>query len=417
MTSYIHDPTGTTMQRHLALLVCTIGLFSFAQAQGCLPGGLVLTTQAQVNSFPTDHPGCTTIEGYLRIGPGAVNNLAPLAQLTAVNGYLQIGANPQLTNLTGLNNIASVGGSLSITGNAQLNSLSGLSGITAVGGLMEVSANNNLTSLAGLQGITSVGSYLEISDSPGLTSLQGLEGVQTIGGDILINENAALATMQGLSPSSVGGGLSLMNNPQLLDLSAASGLTTLGGILSLIGNTAIISLDELSGITAVNGLVRVTGSSGLMSLNGLENIEPTTILNLIIVNNPGLFQCAVESLCDYLAIPASMANITGNATGCASRAEVEEACTLLSVDDMDQGARSVSVFPNPSDGMVQLKVEGQGAMYLRAIDMCGRVVHEERLVATGTSTHAMDLSHLGTGSYILRLDHPTGSYTTRLVRH
>ncbi len=407
----------STMQRQLALLACTAALVPFASAQSCLPEGLVLTSQAQVNSFPTDHPGCTTLEGNLQIGPGSVTNLAPLAQLTAVEGYLQVGLNPQLTTLAGLENITSVGGSLGITGNAQLTDLSGLAGLTTVGGLMEVSANNNLTSLAGLQNITSVGSYLDISDSPGLTDLQGLEGIETISGSLIIRDNPALASMQGLAPTSIGGGLDLMNNPQLMDLSAAAGLTSLGGPLSLNDNTAILSLQELSGITAINGVLRVMGSSGLMSLDGLQNIDPATILNLIIVNNPGLFQCAAENLCDYLAIPASMANITGNATGCSSRAEVEEACTLLSVEEGMHIEPALSVFPNPSNGLVHVQVEGQGSMELRVIDLSGRTAHAERLVATGTSTHVIDLAHLATGIYTLRLDHSTGSFTTRLVHH
>jgi hypothetical protein len=407
----------STMQRHLALLVCTAALVPFAQAQGCLPDGIVLNTQAQVNSFPTDHPGCTTIEGPLHILQSNITNLGPLAQITAVNGFLWIGANPQLTNLSGLDNITSVGGTLGVSGNAQLTDISALSSITTVGAILEVSENNNLTSLVGLQGITNVGSYLEISDSPGLTNLQGLEGIQTIGGSISINENAALASMQGLSPSSVGGGFNLMNNPQLMDLSAASGLTSLGGVLSLIGNTSILSLEELSGITAVNGLVRVMGSSGLMSLAGLENIDPTTILNLIIVNNPGLFQCAVESLCDYLAIPASLANITGNATGCASRVEVEDACVLLSVYELGQADHRLVVFPNPSQGLVQLKFNGQDGGLLNVFDMAGRSVHAQRFIASSESSQVIDLSHLPPGIYTLHIQDADQKFTTRFVRH
>ena len=407
------------MQRHLILLACTIGITPVAHAQGCLPDGIIFTSQAQVNGFPQAHPGCTTIEGYLRIGAGAVTDLAPLAQITAVNGYLQIGANPQLTNLSGLDNITSVGGSLGITGNAQLTDISALSGITTVGGLMEVSANNNLTSLIGLQGINTVGSYLEISDSPGLSSLQGLEGTQTIGGDILINGNPALASMQGLSPSSVGGGLSLMNNPQLMDLSAASGLTSLGGALSLIGNTSILSLEELSGITAVDGLVRVTGSSGLMSLDGLRNIDASTILDLIIVNNPGLFQCAVESLCDYLAIPASMANITGNATGCASRTEVEEACILASVDGpwTTLGAMSIEIFPNPSKGAIAITGDLSGLVDIRVMDNAGRLIYQERTQGPGSGTMMLDLSALAPpGIHVLQVRTEDGMATRMLVR-
>lgn len=402
------------MQRHFALLVSTVAILPLAHAQGCLPDGLILTTQAQVNSFPNDHPGCTTIEGLLRIGQGNITDLTPLAQLTAVGGYLHIGPNPQLTNVDGLENITSVGGALSITGNAQLSDLSGLSGITTVGGLMEISANNNLTSLAGLQAITSVGSYLEISDSPGLTDLQGLNGIETIGGAILINENPALASMQGLAPTSVGGSFSLMNNPQLMDLSAASGLTSLGGVLSLIGNTSILSLEELSGITAVDGLVRVMGSSGLMSLAGLENIDPNTILNLIIVNNPGLFQCAAENLCAYLGIPENLANITGNATGCSSRAEVEEACTLLSVEEGLQDVAAITVFPNPTNGTVMISAELNRPAEVRVLDQLGRLLRTARLRINAEGPVLLDLADLPPGAYVLQL-RANDRVVTRLV--
>ncbi len=405
------------MQRIITLLALAFLVSTAAYTQGCLPGGLVLTTQAQVNSFPQDHPGCTTIEGYLQIGPGAINNLAGLSQIVAVDGYLQIGANPQLTSLAGMENLNSVGGRLGITGNAQLSDISALGNVTAVGGTLEISTNNNLISLQGLGGITSVGGELEITESLGLTNLQGLEGIQTIGQGILINDNPALATMQGLSPTSVGGGFSLMNNPQLMDLSAASELTSLGGVLSLNGNTSILSLQELSGITSINGVLRVSGGSGLMSLDGLQNIDGSSILNLIIVNNPGLFQCAVESLCNYLAIPASMANITGNATGCASRAEVEDACVLLSMDGTGRVDNMLSIFPNPSTGQVQLKFEGRENGVLNVFDMAGRSVHEERIITAGESDFALDLSHLPPGIYALHLQGGDQKFTTRLVRH
>ena len=403
--------------RHLfpALLFAQV-LPAVVHAQGCLPDGIHLSTQSQVSSFPSDHPGCTTIEGFLLIGQGNITDLTPLSQLTAVEGYLQVGLNPQLTTLAGLENITSVGGSLGITGNAQLTDLSGLAGITTVGGLMEVSENNNLTSLAGLQNITSVGSYLDISDSPGLTDLQGLEGIQTIGGSLIIRDNPALASMQGLAPTSIGGGFDLMNNPQLMDLSAAAGLTSLGGPLSLNGNTAILSLQELSGITAINGVLRVMGGSGLMSLDGLQNIDPATILNLIIVNNPGLFQCAAENLCDYLAIPASLANITGNATGCSSRAEVEEACTLLSVEEGMHAGRALVVFPNPTQGVVMLRNGFTGPAELRVLDGAGRLVLVQRIPGQGTEPVAVELGGLDAGLYLLELRSDAGVATRMVVR-
>ena len=75
------------MQRTITILALAFAGSTSAFAQGCLPGGLVLTTQAQVNSFPQDHPGCTTLEGYLQIGPGAINSLDDIHSTNFMMNY------------------------------------------------------------------------------------------------------------------------------------------------------------------------------------------------------------------------------------------------------------------------------------------------------------------------------------------
>lgn len=238
----------------------------------------------------------------------------------------------------------------------------------------------------------------------------------SIDGGIYIAENPVLGSMQGLAPSSVGGGFELTNNLQLMDLSAASGLTTLGGPLSLIGNTSILSLQELAGITAINGVLRLTGSSGLMYLAGLDNIDPGTILNLIIANNPGLFQCAAENLCTYLADPSSMASITGNATGCASRAELEAACTVLSVDEQATADGMLAVYPNPTPGELSLLPQVQGPGQLRVYDGAGVLLRTLHIADAAHTPVRIDLSDLAPGAYVVQLHTQDGVATRMVVR-
>jgi len=38
-----------------------------AISQGCLPEGITFTTQAQIDSFQINYPGCTKIEGNVNI--------------------------------------------------------------------------------------------------------------------------------------------------------------------------------------------------------------------------------------------------------------------------------------------------------------------------------------------------------------
>jgi len=83
----------------------------------CLPEGIELETQASIDNFQINYPGCTEIEGDVTIGKWNLNsnitNLADLSLLTAIGGYLDIRLNDNLTSLSGLSNLTSVGGLLS----------------------------------------------------------------------------------------------------------------------------------------------------------------------------------------------------------------------------------------------------------------------------------------------------------------
>ena len=63
-----------------------------ANAQGCLPEGIYFGSQAQVDSFQINYPGCTKIEGNVSISQEAGNN--------------------PITNLNGLSVLTSIGGDL-----------------------------------------------------------------------------------------------------------------------------------------------------------------------------------------------------------------------------------------------------------------------------------------------------------------
>jgi hypothetical protein len=70
------------------------------------------------------------------------------------------------------------------------------------------------------------------------------------------------------------------------------------------------------------------GNPALTSLTGLENIDAGSISSLHIENNYLLSTCEVQSICDYLVAPNGTISIYGNAPGCNSQQEVEEACEI-----------------------------------------------------------------------------------------
>ncbi|MHC1777728.1 MAG: T9SS type A sorting domain-containing protein [Lentimicrobium sp.] len=351
---------------------------SLAFSQGCLPEGITFTTQAQIDNFQTNYPGCTEIEGDVTIHGITITNLNGLSVLASIGGNLSINSSA-LINLTGLNNTTTIGGSLMfgdpIQGglNDSLTSLTGLEGLTSIGGGLGIHSTNRLTSLTGLENVTSIDENLFISYNNALASLGGLEGVTSIGGDLIIFANdalssltglenvisiagsvnlyyinsltnlsgltnvtsiggniyiadCALASMEGLEKiSTIGGALSLVGNNNLSSLSEFDSLTSAGS-LEIIGNPLLNSLSGLNNVTSIAGNIFINSNQSLTSLNGLENINAGSIAGLNITTNSSLSTCEVQSICGYLASPNGTVDISNNAPGCNSTEEVEAAC-------------------------------------------------------------------------------------------
>ena len=158
-------------------------------SQPCLPDGITFTSQAQIDSFQVNYPGCTKIEGDVTIWGGSINNL------------------------NGLSEIISIYGNLDIYSCGNLNSLTGLGGLDSVGGWVAI-YENSFENLTGLDNLRVVNKWLATFSST-LTSLQGLESLEYVGGTLQIGSH----TPSVFTPIS--------------DLSALSNLSYLGGNLDL----------------------------------------------------------------------------------------------------------------------------------------------------------------------------------------
>ena len=94
------------MRKFLMLLTGFFLPFTVS-SQGCLPNGIIFSSQAQIDNFQTDYPNCTQIEGDVTISGNDISNLYGLNVLTSVGGYLNIYGNTALVSLQGLDNINS----------------------------------------------------------------------------------------------------------------------------------------------------------------------------------------------------------------------------------------------------------------------------------------------------------------------
>lgn len=209
------------MKKFIVLISVVAISYTFTTAQPCLPDGITFSTQAQIDNFQADYPGCTVIEGNVSIQGSDITNLNGLSVLTSIEGNLMIGGyaagNPSLSSLTGLDNLTSIGGYLWIRINTSLTSLNGLEGLTFIGTNLIIWHNDALSTLTGLDSLTSIGGTLVIEYNASLTSLTGLEGVTSIGGELFIGYHIALTSLAGLDNIEAGSitNLIIRYNPSL----------------------------------------------------------------------------------------------------------------------------------------------------------------------------------------------------------
>lgn len=282
----------------------------------CLPDGISFATQAQVDSFSLNYPGCTEIEGSVYINSEDISNLNGLSQITAIGGFLKIFSTHQLSNLDGLDNLHSIGGECGIAWNNNLTSLSGLNSLKYVGGSLGIGPNPILADLDALDSLSYVGwnfaismndsiidislnslatvdgSYFEISHNPHLNALSGFESL-TKTNIIWIIDNVSMKSLTGFGNlEQVGLHLQITNNVALSDVSGFKRLKSIVGEpsesgLIITGNSDIEALNGFDSLSYVANDVEIGGNHSLTTLAGLGSLESVGG-SLIIKNNSNL---------------------------------------------------------------------------------------------------------------------------------
>ncbi len=160
-------------------------------AQDCLPDGITFTSQADIDSFPINYPGCDTIKGNLVLSENTFYNFQPLNGIEVIEGGLYV-IDSGFENFEGLENLTTVGGELFLY-YTHPQSLSGLENLTSLGGLYIYESYfipnfQPLTNLEELNGRISLYLLEELDDISGIAHLSPK-------GEININSCLNLATL------------------------------------------------------------------------------------------------------------------------------------------------------------------------------------------------------------------------------
>ncbi|GEM_PF-820112 len=254
-----------------------------------------------------------------------------LAQLTDVDGSLNIYSNPLLTGLD-LSALQEVEGSLQVYSHYVLDHLD-LSSLSLVEGALYVVSNDELVTLSGLDLLESIGSTLTVSGNPWLEGALSFDALETIDSSVSVSANELLegfamplverfradvrvSDLAGgevdlSSLTQADGNLQVSGNPGMTTVSAEA-LETLGGNLYFYSNEVWSADLAMPLLTDIGGYVYVVDNDLLpgLDLGSLDTVADTFTIS----QNPVLPQCQAEALAAQLSSVGTV-TISGNDEG------------------------------------------------------------------------------------------------------
>jgi hypothetical protein len=341
------------MKNSLLILFLLHSIIGYGQ---CPVASVDLLSQADVNAFPTNYPGCSTLpDGIdLKIMGNDITDLTPLLQLTHSDGIIEIRDCPLLTNLEGLNNITQIGNDL-------------------------------------LDGFI-------LRDLPLLTDITALNTLNTVNGEFTIRTCATLTSLNGLNHlKHANGSLIIRENQALVNLNGLDSLIFIGETLELVDNTSLIDIQALQNVDSIiggiEGGVFIEANTLLSSLQGLGNNTTSIGSNLDLTLNGNLAICSVPSICNYLSNPpiGAIITITTNEIGCNSQTEIENGCVGLGIEKTDNSARIFIMESNIVND--QLKVYSNQNCTIQIVDLLG----QSHLQYLTMGKNELDISSLPNG--------------------
>jgi len=351
----------------------------------CLPyGNYHFQTQDDIDNFQSIYPDCSDI-----------------------NGSIFIKSNVE--NLNGLSGITSVQNSLSIKGNYYLEDLQGLNNIQNVGTLF-IWWNESLKSLEGLNSLDSCFSRVDIFDNEQLRNLNGLENLKFIDGDFSLAGCDSLQNIDSLSGLNTINGFFVLGQGVIKNTNGLNSLTYVGNGVDIHSCDSLNSISGLSNLALIGGSLHIKNNFSLSSLSGLDNVEPDSIDWISINNNPSLSQCAIQSICDYLADTNAIVSIENNAPGCNSEEEVEQAC--LAAEEELTFNSNMLIHPNPATNKIFITIKEETIInQITIYNQWG-----QKVLQTENTNNSIDISCLKKGLFVVEVEIDGVYFREKLIK-
>lgn len=370
------------------LLICWI----FSYSQNCIPVAIVFTTQAQVDSFPKNYPGCNVIDGNVGITGDNITNLDSLIQIKEIKGSVQMLDLPNLNNFKGLDSLNGINGQFTIKNSgisnmiglnsldsikgdfkieySQIINFNGLSNLEYIHGDFVLDELSLLSSFSGLESLTSISGnlYLEVHNA-NLLNFNGLSSIISIGKDLKI---FALYPHNGFSLTGITNltsiGRSIILSGNIYNFNLFSNLTIIDGSLEVTNNKLLSNMSDFNSLVSINGTLKIQYNQGLTEISGFQSLTSVNYLiiefnnflsninglnhniafndGIFISENPFLSSCSIESICNKILINSSQVQIGFNGPNCNSVAIVQQNCGLSTDFDGDGILNTTDDCPN-----------------------------------------------------------------------
>lgn len=270
---------------------------TYCPENACCPAELYLYSQADVNAFPINWPGCTIITGNVHIASADITDLSPLANITTIGGSLVVYDCANLSSLSGLTNLNQVDDFISIANNAALTEV-GFQNLSTFKGVLSIGDNLVLNSLSGFDQVTLL-KNVSIYNNPLLHNFHGLHNLLSIDNQLAIQSMDGLSELDGLNQLQHMSGLYIENCSNLISLNGLNQIYGVYGELNIADNPLLTDITSLT--------------YGQMA-------------KLSILNNPQLANCSIYSICNLINCGNSEITVFGNSNNCNSIPEIEANC-------------------------------------------------------------------------------------------
>ncbi|NOR88028.1 MAG: hypothetical protein GQ527_10495, partial [Bacteroidales bacterium] len=234
-------------------------------AQNISKDGWTFSFQYQIDEFPANHPGETSLQGGLSIQGNNITNLDSLIQITTITGDLLIDNCDTLIDISGLSNVEYING-IDIKNNRNLKSINCFDKVTSLEGSINIYANDSLTYISSLQNLTHIGGSFTIKYNDLLTDLPSFPYLVEIGGNMdlsNINEIENLQCFQYLTK--IGRNLTIINNLSLIDLTGLQNIDSLN-YLQIMWNPSLRSLEGLQQIKTSSSGINISTNDTLQNI-------------------------------------------------------------------------------------------------------------------------------------------------------